>query len=197
MKTINNKINTRTRAKKISGIVFYTLTVTALIIIATYYIIVNLFGLTPVLSYYTILTDSMSPTANTGDMVFVAKADFEGLKQGDIISFYTDINLDGKKEIVTHYFASYITENEILYIKTHKANTTNQDSWKISKDEFIGKSFVIIPKLGKLTQYIKSPLGLITIAIDLVIIITAFSLIESIDTKKTDGIIDLPEILKE
>ena len=62
---------------------------------------------------YEILTGSMEPTLHkqstykngkkkTGDVVLVLKKKIEKLKEGDIISYYTDINNDGKYEVVTH-----------------------------------------------------------------------------------------------
>ena len=72
----------------------------------------NLLSKTP-LHLYEIITGSMEPTLKarstysngkkkTGDVVLVYRKNVDKLKEGDIIAYYTDIDYDGKYDIVTH-----------------------------------------------------------------------------------------------
>lgn len=181
---ILNKNNTDKRASKIIGAVIYSVIIAVLLVIVAYSIAVKVLNITPMFSYYTILSNSMNPTASKGDMVFVINTDFNSLQQGDIITFLTDINLDGNKETVTHYFADYNTIDGKTYIQTHRENSAALDSWLISPEELIGKTVLILPKMGKYSEFLRSPIGFAALALDILFVIAAVMFIEMLDEDK-------------
>lgn len=74
-----------------------------------------------------ILTPSMDPTIKEGDLIFGQKLTDEekaNLKVGDIISFHSDLNGDGNKEINTHRIVeiNYSTNGTILSYQTQGDN---------------------------------------------------------------------------
>ncbi len=92
-------------------------------------------------SFITIQTNSMTPTYDVGDLVFMEKLSDEekqSLKAGDIITFHAPIDIDGDGEtgdINTHRI-EYI-ENGRIYTKgDNPAATTDQP---ITYDAVIGK----------------------------------------------------------
>jgi signal peptidase len=120
--------------------------------------------------YFVVLTDSMSPVIKPDSLVYTKTTNFNELQEGDIISFYADINLDGKKEVILHYFDSYETIKNDIYIRTKRYNTINLDSWKISENDFIGTYIFSIPYAGKFIRYFSSFIGVVNIFTGIIIL---------------------------
>ena len=62
-----------------------------------------------------ILTESMKPEINPGDMIIIDSISAEekaSLKKGTIITYYTDLDGDGDDEINTHRIYEVITEGD-------------------------------------------------------------------------------------
>ena len=156
----HTKMSAKSFLKKLGSVLVTIL----LIVLCLYLLIALLFGINIGISAYAILTGSMEPSIPIGSLIFVAKTDFYDLKQGDIISAKADINLDGKNEVITHYFFRYEQINGKTYIRTIAEGEKFADSWGISEDRLIGKCVMIIPVLGKITRFLSHPIGIITIA---------------------------------
>lgn len=137
---------------------------------------------------YTISTGSMEPVLPVGSLVLVKKTDVSKLKVDDIITFYADVNLDGQKEVVTHYVADIRQENGQTVIRTKREAAVFFDSWHVSEDDVIGTYVAHVPYAGRFAQFMKSAAGLITILIDLTILIFANMLI---DTYCQDGVCEI------
>ena len=102
------------------------------------------------LKTYVIISGSMEPNINIGDLVVVQKTKGE-LKEGDIISYIKG------HSVITHRI-SQRTENEegeIIY-KTKGDNNNTEDSEEIRKEEIEGKVIKIIPKIGNITLVLKN-----------------------------------------
>ena len=88
---------------------------------------------------FVISSSSMEPTINYGDVIFVKPVNPADLQEDDIITFYVDVNLDGEKEIVTHYVAAKrLDENGNLEFKTKRENTEIFDSWTVKEEDVVG-----------------------------------------------------------
>ena len=98
---------------------------------------------------YEILTGSMEPTLHkqstykngkkkTGDVVLVIKTKIEKLKEGDIVSYYTDINNDGKYEVVTHRLVS-IENNKFRIVGDAEGSLDETLTLPQMNERFIGK----------------------------------------------------------
>ncbi len=90
----------------------------------------NLFG------YYTynVLTDSMQPTINPGDVIISKKVDVNDLKEGDVITFIAPSGpLKGNN--ITHRIIE-IVKNEDGTIKHFitKGDNAPKDNWELSPD---------------------------------------------------------------
>ena len=117
----------------------------------------------------------MSPTISRGDIVIVDNNyNPEDLVVDTIISFYHDLNDNGKNEIVVHYIANVTTDefgNKTF--NTKRENVTSYvdwDDWEITQDDIIGIFAFKIPKLGSLLMFAESPFGKSVIIFDIVII---------------------------
>lgn len=156
---------------KILNIVFITLISIFLICMLFYVIsgkIAEKKGKNPLYGFYTIISSSMEPTINVYDVVLVKKTSIGKLKNGDIITFYSNNSYFGDTPI-THRIVK--KDSETFVVKGD--NNQNVDNDKVSPDNIIGKVILIIPSLGKLQFFLASKKGFVlAIIIPALIIIT-------------------------
>ncbi len=133
---------------------------------------------------YSVVTDSMTPVYNRGDVVFVKKTDFNSLKAGDIVTvrFYDE----------SGYFTHRITEidyNAGMFRTKGDANE-NEDPQPSEKEQIVGKVWYSVPLLGYISIFISS-MNLIKIsvilAIVVIILVTATTIISKSKKSKTRG----------
>lgn len=118
---------------------------------------------------YSILSGSMEPEINTGDLAIVKSVDAEDVKVGDIITF----KYEGK--VVTH---RVVEKNEEGFITKGDNNNTNDTEIVRGKD-LIGKVLFHMPFLGYVTVFLSKP-----IAISGLMVLIAISILW--DTFKVD-----------
>lgn len=106
--------------------------------------------------YYNVLTGSMSPVYNVGDMIFVKISDKgSDIKVGDVITFNPSLDSDA-------YLTHRVTEKVDNYEGTGKtcfrtkgdANDSG-DSFLIEEDRVVGKVTFGIPALGSIVTFVK------------------------------------------
>lgn len=100
---------------------------------------------------YVIVTPSMKPTINPGDMILVKKTDIDKLEKGDIITF-------NKDNIVATHRIEEIDGDSI----TTKGDNNNLEDTPINKSDVIGRFVFSIPKIGYIISFAISPVGLVT-----------------------------------
>lgn len=149
------------------------------ILIAIYIIFYSVFNFVPYFKnrqHFVIVSDSMTPVINRGDLAIVNK-DFavEDLAVDDIIAFYQGLNSDEVDEVVVHYIAEITTDEfDNLVIKTRRQNATSYvdwDAWELTEDDIIGVFDYKISRVGSLLMFIESPFGKLIILIDLIVIL--------------------------
>lgn len=121
---------------------------------------------------FIVLTGSMEPTLNKGDIVFVKQSN--DIKKGDIISFKI------KNSVITHRVKEIYEENGKDYYITKGDANTGTDTELISLENIEGKYCFKIPLLGKIIFFFQKPIGIIVLFIVLVL----FLLLSSIKTNK-------------
>lgn len=144
------------------------------IIILLYIAALLLFEQTPNITgikHYTVVTNSMEPTINVGDLVFINERD-DSYQSGDIIAFYQDINNDNVDEVVIHYIES-IEGNTIATV----SENGQTDPWRITHDDVIGTYMRHIAGVGNFLRFIQSPIGSLVIIIDVILVFVAFKII--------------------
>lgn len=103
---------------------------------------------------FMVLSDSMKPKFQAGDVVVVKKVNPKTLKENDIITFYTDYRV-----IVTHKIHEVTNIDGKQAFITKGLNVTATDDDPVLLDEVIGKYAFKITKLGYVIRFMKSPLG--------------------------------------
>jgi signal peptidase I len=168
--------------KKILNIIFYT-------IASILFIFIALEALAPsktmsILGFkgFAVLTPSMEPVYNVGDIVIATKVDVDDLKVGDPITFYVDLNNDGKKELVTHYIFSIDYIDGIRTYQTNPEGRDYADPWEIVDEDIVGMVSFKIPFLGFVIIFglilVENPIFLGLIILNVIIIVVIIKLIK-------------------
>jgi signal peptidase I len=103
---------------------------------------------------YSVQTGSMAPTIQPGDLVVSTKINPSNLQVGDIVSY------KGQPGAVTHRV--YKIFNQKDYLVTKGDNLTQPDP-PVSYDQITGKTIKVIPRLGHLFDFLRRPVGLISL----------------------------------
>lgn len=108
-----------------------------------------------------VLTNSMSPTINPGDLIITKKYNNSELNVGDIVTFYGKVN--NEKALITHRIVKINEEEVITRGDNHDVSVDNDNP--IGYDNIVSVYSFRIPKVGYLINFIKSPLGFILLVI--------------------------------
>jgi signal peptidase len=112
------------------------------------------FGFIPL----TVLSGSMSPTIETGDMI-VVKVDKDNLIVGDIITYKMGSNL------VTHRIIEATTENGVEAFVTQGDANNVEDGTLVTKEQIVGKYAFRIPYAGYIKAGLRGWLGILLITV--------------------------------
>lgn len=124
---------------------------TLIIITGVLFILLYLYGIVP----YVVLSGSMEPTIKTGSLCFINKnIKYTNIKENDIIAFKLN-----KKTLVTHRAIKINNKG----IQTKGDNNTKADQIIITKENYVGKNILWIPKIGYIVVAFQSTTGKIII----------------------------------
>lgn len=92
-----------------------------------------------------VLSGSMSPAVDTGDMTLIVRQDAEDIEIGQIVAFNAT---DGSGKLLQHR-VQYVGEsgNTIQVVTKGDANTAGE-KWQTTPGETVGKAVLVVPKLG-------------------------------------------------
>lgn len=131
---------------------------------------------------FNVISGSMAPTYNVGDLIYVKEVAPEAVKAGDPITFVLNEDL----VVATHRVIDIDSSKELFYTKGDANDTA--DAAPVHFNNLIGVPIFSIPKLGYISDYIQNPPGTyVTVAIVAVLVILVFlpDLIAK-KTKETD-----------
>jgi signal peptidase len=143
------------KIRKILKIAALALIAIFLIIFLGFYRPVSLWGDT---RYEPVYTGSMEPAIPVGSVVVIKPANPETLKVGDIICFKTEAEYP---KTVTHRIIGITSQG---FITKGDANE-DPDQWIVKKENVIGKVIAVIPFLGYLGYFVRTPIGFILLII--------------------------------
>lgn len=122
--------------------------------------VASLLGYTPMV----VESDSMAPTFEKGDLIFIHKCDTSKLKEGDIICFHTII--DNEYALNTHRI------QKIDAVGTARSYTTIGDNNNgiadqhiISDGDIVGKYAGHLPKIGTVMNFLSGSIGFLLIIV--------------------------------
>lgn len=155
-------------ARVISNIVFYVL-LAIIVLLIVYVIIVNVYkkqdrlGDIPI-NFYTILTTSMVPKIQAGDIVITYKDKNDLYDEGDVITFVSEGNMTKGITITHRIIKKEILNGNYYYYTKGDANNT-ADTSPVSSSNVIGEVVLKIPKAGYIQQFMVSKFGWLVVVV--------------------------------
>ncbi len=109
---------------------------------------------------YTVLTGSMRPVIQPGDVVMDRPVKAINVKIGDVITF-SDPSREGA--LVTHRVRSLKRLGGRVEVETRGDANNASERWTIAREDPVGKVVYVLPKIGHVGHAIRTPVGLIAL----------------------------------
>lgn len=123
-----------------------------------------------------VLTDSMYPDIQSGDLIICQTIDAEDLEVGDVISFYDPAS--SSSAVVTHMVIEIIDENGMLSFRTKGINNNTEDRLPVPAEKVIAEyTGIRIPGAGNLAIFMQSTAGLLVCVILPIIVFVGYDVI--------------------
>ena len=136
-------------------------------------------------SFFRVVSGSMEPEIETGSLIIVKKTDPSLIKQGDIISFYSNAN-EISGAVNTHRVVSRTEKNGTLYFETKGDANATSDKELTNEDNVIGVVVAESVLFGNLVKIISNPLVFFPLIVVPLFVLIIVNLVTSI--KKTKQI---------
>jgi len=141
--------------KKLAKIAAYAIIATFLMIFLVFYRPIQLWGDT---LYEPVYSGSMEPAIPVGSIAVIKPTNPETLKINDIICF----RIESESAItVTHRIIDITNEG---FITKGDANE-DPDQWIVRKENVVGKVIAVIPYIGYLGHFVRTPAGFILLIV--------------------------------
>lgn len=159
------------KAMKRAGTIVISVILWAIILLAALYAfttmatkddqnVASILGYTPLV----VETDSMKPTFESGDLIFIKKCDTSKLNEGDIITFHTII--DNQYVLNTHRIQKIDEANGVRSYTTIGDNNNGiADQHVISDGDIVGKYIGHVSGLGKVMNFLSSSMGFLIVIV--------------------------------
>ncbi|MCY6483355.1 signal peptidase I [Clostridium aestuarii] len=127
----------------------------------------SILGYTPL----TVLTGSMRPSIQPGDMILTKEIDTTEIKEGDVVTYRKQQNM-----LVTHRVIEKINKDGKTMLKMKGDANNVEDDKLISSNQVVGTLAFKIPYGGYVQKFMISPIGIIVLFIVPILIIMASEL---------------------
>lgn len=107
-----------------------------------------------------VLTDSMYPQIESGDVILCRKIDADAVRQGDVISFYDPAG--NGKTVVTHQVVEIVEEDGVRSFITKGTNNNTQDRLPVPESKVIARyAGIRFPGAGDVAVFMQSATGIL------------------------------------
>lgn len=153
--------------------------------------VASLAGYTPL----SVVSDSMSPTFDAGDLIIIRKCDPATLQEGDIVTFHTIIN--NEFSLNTHRITEIQEDGGARSYVTKGDNNAIADVHMITDGDIVGRFVTRLPKFGKVVDFLSSSMGFLLVIVLPLLIFFAYQVYHlvtvSIDLKKALAVENVQE----
>ena len=122
-----------------------------------------------------VLTDSMKPEIDSGDLIICRTIDADDVKVDDVISFFDPAG--NGTSIVTHRVIEIIEEDGELKFRTQGDNNNTEDKVAVPAENLVGIYKSRIPGAGHIAMFMQSTAGLIVCVVLPIILLVGYDLI--------------------
>ena len=158
----------------------------------------NISGTTPLI----VLTDSMYPVIESGDLIICKGAEAEEIQVGDIIAFFDPAG--NGTTIVTHRVIEVVEENGQLAWRTKGDNNNTEDRLPVTADKLVAVyEGTRIPGFGNVALFMQSTPGLIICVVCPILLLVGYDMLrrhlyEKANKKDTDQLMaELEELRRQ
>lgn len=136
---------------------------------------------------YTVLTGSMRPVIQPGDVVMDRPIPMRDAHVGDVVTF-SDPSRSGV--LVTHRIRSISRGPVQTEVETRGDANNTSERWTIKTADRVGKVIYVIPKVGHVAHAIRTPAGILLLVV-LPVLLIGFGVLRKIwredDEKEADS----------
>ena len=122
-----------------------------------------------------VLTDSMYPEIESGDLIINKTIDPEEVKNGDVISFFDPAG--NGTTIVTHRVVGITSEDGGIAFRTKGDYNNTEDKLSVPGEDVVGVYVARIPNAGHVAMFMQTTTGLIICVVLPIILLVAYDVI--------------------
>lgn len=146
-----------------------------------------------------VLTDSMYPEIESGDLIICNTAEAEDIKVNDVISFFDPAG--NGTSIVTHRVIEIIEDDGEIFFRTRGDNNNTEDKELVPAENLVGVYKMRIAGAGHIAMFMQSTAGLIICVVLPIILLVGYDIIrrriyEKNNKQDTDALLAELEALR-
>lgn len=146
-----------------------------------------------------VLTDSMYPEIESGDLIVCNTAKAEEIKVNDVISFFDPAG--NGTSIVTHRVVELVEKDGETLFRTRGDNNNTNDKELVAADDLVGVYKFRIAGAGHVAMFMQSTAGLIVCVVLPIVLLVAYDIIrrriyEKNNKQDTDALLAELEALR-
>ena len=141
-----------------------------------------------------VLTDSMYPVIESGDLILCHTAEADEIKVDDVISFYDPMG--SGTSVVTHRVMEVIVDDGEIQFRTKGDNNNAEDTALVPADNLIGTYQSRIPMVGHVAMFMQTTPGLIVCCVLPILLLVGYDVLRRKKFEKTQKQ-DTDALLKE
>ena len=130
-----------------------------------------------------VLTDSMYPQIQSGDLIICRQTDPETISVGDVITFFDPAG--NGTSIVTHRVIEITEEDGQLAFRTRGDANNADDRLAVRADKVVGTYWQRIPGAGRVAMFMQTTAGLILCVVLPLVLLVGFDLLRSRRVEKS------------
>jgi signal peptidase len=116
-----------------------------------------------------VVSGSMKPAMDEGSLIVTKPVDPKEIEAGDIILFTSPVT---RQMMITHRVID-VEYDSLVSLRTQGDANSNPDPYRVPGQNVIGKVILHIPSIGNFTEFVKKPVGFISLSVIPSIIIFA------------------------
>ena len=147
-----------------------------------------------------VLTDSMYPYIESGDLIICHTAEAEEIQVGDVISFFDPAG--NGTSIVTHRVIEIVSEDGAIKFRTRGDNNNTEDKALVPADNLVGiYKEIRIAGAGNVAMFLQTTAGLIVCVVCPLVLLVGYDLlrrrkVDKVRQKDTDALLAELEALR-
>lgn len=122
-----------------------------------------------------VLTDSMDPEIESGDLIICHTVDAKDVKVNDVISFFDPAG--NGTSIVTHRVVEIVEKDGELFFRTRGDNNNTEDKELVPAENLVGIYKMRIAGLGHVAMFMQSTAGLIVCVVLPIVLLVGYDVI--------------------